>query len=129
MSARMLPLRGDQYITHMLNGDPRLCYVMFGMEPPTFITLCNELREGNYMQNTREVKVEEVVAMFCMIAGHCQGQGVAANRYQHSTETINRHVKTVMRALVCLGKTYIKVREILDIFHGSRYGHDQLSHS
>lgn len=62
------------------------------------------------MQNTREVKVEEVVAMFCMIAGHCLGQGIAADRHQHSTQTINRHVKTVMRALVCLGKTYIKVR-------------------
>jgi hypothetical protein len=52
---------------------------------PTFITLSYELREGNYMQNTREVKVEEVVAMFCMIAGQFLGQGIAADRYQHST--------------------------------------------
>lgn len=37
------------------------------------------------MQNTREVKVEEVVAMFCMIAGHCLGQGIVADRHQHST--------------------------------------------
>lgn len=33
MLARMLPLRGDQYIMHMLNSDPQLCYEMFGMEP------------------------------------------------------------------------------------------------
>jgi hypothetical protein len=107
MPERTLPLHGAVYITYMLNGHPGPRYEMFHMEPLEFITLCCELRICGH---TWDVTVEEAIAIFVLIVGHCQGQRVESDRFQHSTETINRHFKTVMRALQRLGKTYIRVR-------------------
>jgi hypothetical protein len=45
------------------------------------------------MRSTKYLDVEESVAIFLMIIGHSQGQRVASDRFQHSTETINRHLK------------------------------------
>jgi hypothetical protein len=40
---------------------------------------------------------------------------VAADRFQHSTESISRHVKCVMRALCNLGKILIRPREVVGV--------------
>jgi len=94
----------------MLNSNPTPCKEMFCMEPPQFITLCIELRERQLMRSTRYLDVEESMAIFLMIIGHSQGQRVASNRSQHSTETINRHFKTVLGVVGRLTKIYIRVR-------------------
>jgi hypothetical protein len=110
MPACNLPLRGAMYITCMLNGNPTSFKEMFCMEPLQFITLCTELRERQLMRSTKYLDVEESVAIFLMIVGHSQGQRVASDRFQHSTETINRHFKTVLGAVGRLAMIYIKVQ-------------------
>ncbi|XP_062166997.1 protein ALP1-like [Alnus glutinosa] len=110
MPARNLPLRGAMYIRCMLNGNPTPFKEMFRMEQPQFITLCTELRERQLMRSTRNVEVEESVAIFLVVIGHNQGQRVASDRFQHSTETINRHIKTVLGAVGHLVRIYIRVR-------------------
>jgi len=110
MPARNLPLRGAMYIRCMLNGNPTPFKEMFCMEQPQFITLCTELRERQLMRSTRNVEVEESVAIFLVVIGHSQGQWVASDRFQHSTETINRHIKTVLGAVSHLARIYIRVR-------------------
>jgi hypothetical protein len=109
MLAHNLPLRGAMYITCMLNGNPTSYKEMFRMEPPEFIALCSELRESQLMRSTRYLDVEESVAIFLMIIGHSHGQRVASDRFQHFTETINRHFKTVLGAVGRLAKIYIRV--------------------
>jgi len=109
MPARNLPLRGAMYIRCMLNGNPTPFKEMFCMEQPQFITLCTELKERQLMRSTRNVEVEESVAIFLVVMGHCQGQRVASNRFQHSTETINYHIQTVLGAVGHLARIYIKV--------------------
>ncbi|XP_062164951.1 uncharacterized protein LOC133871533 [Alnus glutinosa] len=110
MPQRNLPLRGAMYITYMLNSHPVPCFHMFCMEPPDFIALCFELKERQFIKSTRNLHVEESVAIFLLLTGHSQGQRIAANRFQHSTKTINRHYNKVLRALGHLAKVYIKVR-------------------
>jgi len=110
MPQRNLPLRGAMYITYMLNGHPVPCFQMFRMEPPDFIALCFELKERQFIKSTRNLDVEESVAIFLLLTGHCQGQRIAADCFQHSTETINRHYNKVLKALGHLAKVYIKVR-------------------
>ncbi|GLT54419.1 hypothetical protein SLA2020_276190 [Shorea laevis] len=65
-----------------------------------------------YLEVSHEIMVEESLAFFYLIAGHRQGLRVAANRFQHSTETISRHFKKVMRALCSLSKTIIRPTHI-----------------
>jgi len=110
MPQRNLPLRGAMYITYMLNGYPVSCFQMFHMEPSDFIALGFELRERQFIKSTRNLDVEESIVIFLLLTGHCQGQRIAADRFQHSTETINRHYNKVLKALGHLAKVYIKVR-------------------
>ncbi|XP_062170997.1 uncharacterized protein LOC133876767 [Alnus glutinosa] len=98
------------YITYMLNGHPVPCFQMFRMEPPDFRALCCELRERQLIKSTRNLDVEESVAIFLLLIGHCQWQWIATDRFQHSMETINRHYNKVLRAVGHLAKVYIKVR-------------------
>jgi hypothetical protein len=76
------------------------------MKRDTFVSLCNVPR-GGYLEDSCVVRVEEVVAIFCLIVGHRQGMRVS-DRFQHSIETISRHFKYVMRALCMYVKTIIK---------------------
>jgi hypothetical protein len=78
------------------------------MEPPGFIPLCFELRERQFIESTWNLDVEESVAIFLLLTGHCQGQRIAADHFQHSMETINRHYNKVLRAVGHLAKVYIK---------------------
>lgn len=109
MPARNLPLRGAMYITCMLNGNPTPFKEMFRMEQPQFITLCTELRERQLMRSIRNVEVEESGYISYGYRPH-QGHRVASDRFQHSTETINRHIKTVLSAVGHLARICIRVR-------------------
>jgi hypothetical protein len=100
-------LTGDAFIQEVLVGHQGTCYELFRMQRDTFLSLTNTLR-ASYLEDTQHVRVEEALAIFCLIVGHRQGQRVAADRFQHSTETICRHVKRVMRALCNLGKSLIR---------------------
>ncbi|XP_035544597.1 uncharacterized protein LOC118347990 [Juglans regia] len=105
-------LRGDQYIQAVLNGNPRTCRTMFRMEVQAFRYVCDLLRDSLIMDRTERVSVEESLGIFCLLVGHAQGQRIVGDRFQHSSETINRHVKTVMRALHQLGRTVIRRTEM-----------------
>ncbi|XP_035542818.1 protein ALP1-like [Juglans regia] len=101
-------LRGDQYIQAVLNGNPASCKEMFRMEVPAFRYVCDLLRGSLIMDPTERVSVEESLGIFCLLVGHAQGQRIVGDRFQHSSETINRHVVTVMRSLHELGRTVIR---------------------
>jgi hypothetical protein len=110
MSVHNLPLQGAMYITCMLSGNPTPCKEMFRMEPPEFIALCSELRERQLIRSTRYLDIEESVDIFLMIIGRSQGQRVASDRFQHSTETVNHHFKTVLGVVGRLTRIYIRVQ-------------------
>jgi hypothetical protein len=78
------------------------------MKRDTFVPLCNVLG-GGYLEDSHAVRVEKVVAIFCLIVGHKQSMRVASDRFQHSTEIISRHFKHVMRTLCMYRKTIIKL--------------------
>ncbi|XP_040994226.1 putative nuclease HARBI1 [Juglans microcarpa x Juglans regia] len=93
----------------VLNGHPDTCYEMFRMEVDVFRALCNRLHTNARLRDSsREVTVEEALGMFCYTVGHGVVQRNAANLFQHSVETINRHVYHVMRALCRLSRRVIK---------------------
>ncbi|XP_042962482.1 uncharacterized protein LOC122296751 [Carya illinoinensis] len=107
MPQHNIGLRGREYIVAILNGHPKNCKNMFRMEVYAFQALCNTLRTDSILESTREVSVEEAVAMFAFTVGHGTVQQVKGDRFQHSSETINRHVGAVMRALCRLAPQVI----------------------
>ncbi|XP_061339433.1 uncharacterized protein LOC133286101, partial [Gastrolobium bilobum] len=99
---RTSALTGRDFITKILNGSGTVCFELFRMEKTCFINFCNELRGKSYLSDSRDVLLEEKVAMFLFIIGHNVRHRVVADRFQHSTETISRYFKEVLRAN-CLG--------------------------
>ncbi|XP_057426218.1 uncharacterized protein LOC130719617 [Lotus japonicus] len=101
-------LSGREFVNETLNGSGTVCFDLFRMRKPCFVRFCNELKEKNYLSDSRDVFVEEKVAMFLFIIGHSVRHRVVANRFQHSTETVSRYFKEVLRAVCRLGKELIR---------------------
>ncbi|KAL0017683.1 hypothetical protein SO802_004752 [Lithocarpus litseifolius] len=104
---RISMLTSDAFIKEILNGNPRTCYELFRMDRPAFTSLCNYLRTHKFLTNSRWITVEEPVGMFQLIVGHNVRIRVIADRFQHSTETVDRQFKEIVRAICRLGKFII----------------------
>ncbi|XP_028762826.1 protein ALP1-like [Neltuma alba] len=105
---RTSALTGREFVNELMQGSGTTCYELLRMERACFISLCNELRTKGYLEDSRGVMLEEKVAMFLYIIGHNLRQRVVSDRFQHSTETISRHFKEVLRSVCQLGKELIK---------------------
>ncbi|XP_061351787.1 uncharacterized protein LOC133296740 isoform X2 [Gastrolobium bilobum] len=101
-------LTGRDFVTEILNGSGTVCFELFRMEKTCFTNFCNELRGKSYLSDSRDVLVEEKVAMFLFIIGHNVRHRVVSDRFQHSTETVSRYFKEVLRVVCRLGKELIK---------------------
>ena len=78
------------------------------MDRSIFTSLCNYLRTHKFLTNSRWITVEEVVGMFLLIVGHNVRIRVIADRFQHSTEIVDRQFKETVRAICCLGKFILR---------------------
>lgn len=70
MSQRTSILCGHVWIIEILTGNPTTCHKLFRLHRDPFISLCQALRRERFLKNTVNVQVEEVMAMFYMIARH-----------------------------------------------------------
>lgn len=59
-------LGGYEYVQELINGHPDRMFDSFRMESHVFIRLYETLRGSRYMQDSRGVCVEEVVAIFLL---------------------------------------------------------------
>ena len=105
---RISALSGQEFVSELLKESGTVCYELLRMEKACYINLCNELRNKNYLEDSREVFLEEQVAMFLFIIGHNVRHRVVADRFQHSTQTVSHYFKNVLRAICRLGKEIIK---------------------
>jgi hypothetical protein len=106
---RTSKLSGDAYMKELLNGHPGVCYEMFRMDVDVLRHLCNELKRLRILKEDKGiVSLEESVAMFLYIIGHNTRMRVVSDRFQHSTETVQRRFRRVLRAIHELGMILIK---------------------
>jgi len=62
-------LTGHAWVKEVLQGNPTRCYEMFRMEKHTFHKICTKLVDHD-LKPTNHIGVEEMVAMFLLVAGH-----------------------------------------------------------
>ncbi|XP_050291322.1 uncharacterized protein LOC126732488 isoform X3 [Quercus robur] len=89
---------GLEWVQYILTGHEKKCRRIFRMSSYVFRQLCNTLRQYGYY-GTRGVCVEESLAMTLMILGHGEGNRMVQERFQHSGETVHRHMGTVVTLL------------------------------
>ncbi|KAI3453559.1 hypothetical protein Pfo_010222 [Paulownia fortunei] len=92
--------RGHRFVMDVINGHHERCHQLFRMEKHVFLRLAKELRQINLLNDSREVSVEEQLAIFLMTIGHDERNRMLQERFQHSGETISRHFNTVLKALM-----------------------------
>lgn len=106
---RTCPYTGEMYTQHLLNGHPHTIREVLRMDAPTFRSLCDELKRREFIKvDKNRLSIEQSLAIFLYICGHSERHRLAADRFQHSTETIHRHFKIMMRALCRLAVLIIR---------------------
>ena len=103
-------LSGKEYIVEVLLGNPTRCYESFRMAPHVFVNLCNRLKLMGLLKDNKNVSVEEGVAMGLAVLCHSTRQRLVAERFQHSTCTVHKWTKIVIKALATFGTHLIKYK-------------------
>ncbi|KAI8525802.1 hypothetical protein RHMOL_Rhmol13G0258600 [Rhododendron molle] len=79
----------------VFNGDDDGCCEMFRMDKHVFQKLCGALRQKGMLRDTPGpgVMIEELLGIFMNIVGHNERNRVIQERFEHSSETISRHLQ------------------------------------
>nr|XP_043639264.1 protein ALP1-like [Erigeron canadensis] len=105
---RTSTLSEKEYLREIVCGNPIQCYELFRMKPHVFLNLCDKLKLLGLLQDSRNVSIEEGMAMTLRILCHGNTQREVSDRFQHSTGTIHYWFKTVLRALKAFALTVVK---------------------
>ncbi|KAL0014452.1 hypothetical protein SO802_001521 [Lithocarpus litseifolius] len=117
---------GYEWVQYIINGNEQKCLRTFRMPSHVFRQLCTTLRIGG--NGTKRICLEESVAMTLVVLGHASSNRIVQDRFQHSSETVHRHVATVVMLLATVmaadiiqpaDRTFRNVPE--HIRHSSRY--------
>ncbi|KAJ4789873.1 nuclease [Rhynchospora pubera] len=97
---------GFQIVTCILSGNPVRSYTMFRMSSTNFRILCDKISSR---LNQKKITAEEQLAIFLDGLGHGISIRKLGEYYQHSSETIHRLFKDVLKAILSLYDEYIKL--------------------
>ena len=88
------------YITEILNcKNPRRIQEVLRMKLEMFQFLCLELKSRGGLADSKCIVVEEQVIMFLFILAHAPSNHEVQERFQHSGETVSRHLHAVLQAI------------------------------
>lgn len=100
------PFSGLYCVNDILNGHPVRCYNSYRMSTTNFHVLCQRISDKLITSRTT---VQEQLAIFLDCIGHGESMRKMGEYYQHSTESIYRIFKDVLKAILSLHNDYIKL--------------------
>ena len=100
----------EEYINSILHGSERYCVNQIRMKSIAFHHLCHILTEGEHVRPTIHMSVTEQVFIFLYSIGHNMRFRVMGSRIYRSTETVHKYFKVVLRGVLKLYKTLIRLR-------------------
>ncbi|CAN0830870.1 hypothetical protein LINGRAPRIM_LOCUS3397 [Linum grandiflorum] len=78
------------------------------MDKSTFLRFCKELKEHGGLTSSRNVIIEEHVAIFLRVITHMEDSRDNAEIFQHSTATISKYFTIVLKAVNRFAKMVIR---------------------
>ena len=90
---------GWAWVRRCMEGNEKLCYNMFRMKKEVFLNLCQVLQRDFELQHSRNIRLEESVAICLLILGHGTCNRMVQEIFQHSGETISRHFEKMITLL------------------------------
>ena len=100
----------EEYINSVLHRIETHCVNQLRMKPIAFHHLCHILTKGDHVRPTIHMSVTEQVFIFLYIIGHNVRFCVTGSRIYRSTETVYRYFKVVLRGVLKLYRTLIRLR-------------------
>jgi hypothetical protein len=107
---RELEVSGYEWVTRTMNR-PKACYKMFRLRRPIFDNLYEALTRNYGLESTTGMSSIECLAMFLWTVGDPQSIRQVENRFERSTETINRNFNHVLNCLNRLAIDNIKPKD------------------
>ncbi|ETV78025.1 hypothetical protein H257_08242 [Aphanomyces astaci] len=104
---RVSALTGAMWVEEMLVGNADAFIEMFRMPRPSFIALLEELMRNGDLKATRAVTCQEQLCLFLYFVGHKPSSTNMQQRFQHSGETISRHLRRVVASLLAIAPRHI----------------------
>jgi hypothetical protein len=101
---------GYEWVTTTMS-QPKACYKMFRLRRPVFDNLHEALTRNYGLQSTTGMSSIECLAMFLWTVGGTQSIRQVENRFERSTETINRKFNHVLNCLNRLVVDNIKPKD------------------
>lgn len=83
---------GRQWVEDLISGHPQRMKNALGVESHVFRELCHQLFLISGLADSRDVDLEEKVAMFLYLGVHNNGHHDIAKRFQRSTATVSGYV-------------------------------------
>lgn len=100
---------GAKKMKEILEGHESWCKSEFRMEPEIFKATCNYLRREGLLRDTRRVTIEEQLGMFLFMISHNACNERLKKTFQHSGETVHRHIKAVFNIIPTLTHKFLKL--------------------
>ncbi|GLT34150.1 hypothetical protein SLA2020_086850 [Shorea laevis] len=95
-----------------LLDDEKVCLHQLCVIRQAFKKLCHVLVEKGGLVATRYVTIKEIVALFLHILAHDLKNSTIRSIFARSSETISRQFHIVLRAMMKIGKFYIKQNNV-----------------
>lgn len=99
--------QGD--IRHLIYQSDEICHDrFFGMDRNAFSKLCNMLEARGGLKATKHMLIDELVGMFLYILAHHVKNRIIKRQFRSSGETISRHFKSVLHAIIRLHAEFLE---------------------
>ncbi|KAI8559019.1 hypothetical protein RHMOL_Rhmol04G0141800 [Rhododendron molle] len=106
---RVAPFNGQSYTQFLMTKHPKTIKDVLRVDKQTFRSLVALLVEkGQLNWDRMRLSLEESLAIFLFICGQSGRMQLAADRFQHSLDTISRHFNLMCRALCYVDGTHIE---------------------
>ena len=97
-----------QNMIDMVYEEDVTCVVNIRMNINASTRLCDMLEKRGGLKNTKNMLVDEQVAMFLHTLAHNEKNRIIVNRFRRSGETISRYFKLVLNTVCRLHKEFYK---------------------
>ncbi|KAI0508208.1 hypothetical protein KFK09_014343 [Dendrobium nobile] len=98
---------GEQYVVDLLSGHLLRAYNSFRLSADAFHQLRELLESRSLLTHTKNILVQEQLAIFLRGIAHAHSYRQLCEFFQHSLETVSRYFNLVLRAIVSLANEFI----------------------
>ncbi|KAF0740796.1 hypothetical protein Ae201684P_001819 [Aphanomyces euteiches] len=106
---RVSILSGRLWMAEMLGGNEEAFVENFRMPKAIFCALSRELEQHGHLYHSRQLDINEQLGIFLYFAGQHASSAQLQQRFQHSGETITRHLHALVKSILKLTSTYIQI--------------------